>query len=267
MTATSRRRGPSERDHAVLRLLHQFRLLAGPQLQRLVIAEGSELTRARRTRGTLKRLYDRQLVTRLAYRRDRVRAGADSYIYQLTGRGFGVLTRLDGTPAHKLSGQPGERFVDHVLAVSELYVQLVEAERSDQQRQVMIFEAEPRSWRSYQSPDGGRLVIRPDAFAHTKTYGRGFVHFVEVDRATEALPTIHTKCLNYIDYWHSGQEERRLGAFPRVLWVVPSAQRAQQITGIIRKLPPEAQPLFAVATDSEAPAALFGEWVDQAEPP
>ncbi|MGW4844866.1 replication-relaxation family protein [Nocardia brasiliensis] len=267
MTVSTRRRGPTERDIDVLRLLLRFRLLTSKQLQRLLVAEGSELTRARRTRAILQRLHERKLIRRLEHRAGRVRVRADGHTYQLTGRGFGVLARLDGIQKHKLSGEPGERFIDHVLAVSDLYVHLVEAEREDEQKTLVEFQAEPRSWRWYHSPSGNRTMIRPDGFAHTAMGRHGYVHFLEIDRATEALPTIHTKCLSYIDYWHSGQEERSLGAFPRVLWVVPSEQRARQITSVIRKLPEEAWPLFAVAVNDAAIPALYGSGTNDYEPP
>ncbi len=267
MNNSTRRRGPNDRDIDVLRLLAHFRLLTSKQLQRLIVAEGSPLTRSRRTRAVLQRLHERGLIRRLEHRAGRVRVRADGHTYQLTGRGSGVLTRLDGIQKHKLSGEPGERFIDHVVAISELYTRLVEVERESNGWKLIDFQAEPRSWRWYQSPAGGQGVIRPDAFAHTQVGAQGYVHFIEIDRATEGLVTIRTKCLAYIDYWHSGQEERRLGAFPRVLWVVPHERRAGHIWGVIKKLPVETQALFAVAIDDAAISAMFGDGASNHEPP
>lgn len=246
-----------DRDIEVLRLLARFRLLKGGQLQRLIVSDGSPITRARRTRAVLGRLCKWRLIQRLERRIGGIKAGSDGYVYGLTGRGVGMLARTDGTPRRRAVEAPGERFVQHVLAVGELYVRLVEAARTDNTIELVTFDAEPWCWRRYPS-HGGMASIRPDAFTHTRDGVCGYVHFCEIDRATESLTTIRAKCAAYIGFWRSGVEQRRLGAFPRVLWIVPDAARAIRISGIIQQLGRDIQPLFAVAQFDAAVTQIFG---------
>lgn len=252
----------SERDVDVLRLLANLRLLTGRQLQRLVVADGSRTTRARRTRSVLLRLYERRLIQRLDRRVGGIRAGSDGFVYRLTSRGFGALAQIDGLPRRRVAGQPGERFVAHVLAVSELYVQLVDATRNEDREHspsLVGFDAEPACWRRYPAAHSGTATIRPDAFVQTGDGEQGYVHFIECDMATESLTTIRAKCRSYVSYWRSGSEQRRIGTFPRVLWVVPNTARAERIEGVIRQLPVAVRPLFAVTTRKDAAGLLLGQ--------
>jgi hypothetical protein len=251
--------GLSDRDVAVLRQLAVLRLLTGRQLQRLTVSDGSSATRARRARSMLQRLTERRLIQRLDRRVGGIRAGSEGFVYRLTGRGYGVLARCDGTPPRRVQGEPGERFVGHVLAVSELHVQLVEATRVDNALRLARFDAEPACWRSYRAAHSGRATLRPDAFVHTVSGGRGYVHFIEVDLATESLSTVRVKCDRYVDYWRSGAEQRALGTFPRVLWVAETSKRRQQIERVIQQLAPDLRQLFAVTTTNDATNILLGE--------
>jgi CubicO group peptidase (beta-lactamase class C family) len=59
--------------------------------------------------------------------------------------------------------------------------------------------------------------------------------FIEIDRGTEHLPTVLTKCQAYERYWQSGAELTRSEIFPRVAWSVPDPPRAERLrTGIER---------------------------------
>lgn len=247
----------SERDITVLRHIEGLRLVTSPQLQRLVMTDGSAATRSRRMRAVLLRLTRRGLVHRLERRIGGIRAGSEGMVYRLTSRGAGALAAIDQIPARRVGREPGERFVRHVLAVSELAVRLQEYARLHE-AVVEEFTSEPRCWRPFTVGHGARHVVKPDAVVRTADDAYDFAWFVEVDLATEGLTTIGRKCGHYIDYWRSGQEQRRGGVFPRVLWVVPDAARARRIAEAIRRLPPETRPLFAVATSADAPAVLCG---------
>jgi len=252
-----RRMALSERDVAVLRLLLRFRLMTTTQLQRVVMTEGSVLTQARRMRSTVQRLRRIGVISQLDRHVGGIRAGSEGTINRLTGRGLGVLARLDGVERRRISGEPGERFVRHVLAVSELYVLLTEHIR-DTPDELLIFDAEPWAWRSYTSPYGGVSTLRPDAFVRTASGDAEHVSFIELDLATESLNTVSRKCHAYISYWRSGNEQRRLGTFPRVVWVTVSTARAQRIATTIGRLAAESRQLFAVTTIEHGPTALLG---------
>jgi hypothetical protein len=76
--------------------------------------------------------------------------------------------------------------------------------------------------------------------------------FVEVDLGTESVPTLAAKAKVYLAYWRSGQEQATNGVFPMVVWLTTNQARAAQIHKALRRLPEEAQPLFAVTLLAEA---------------
>ena len=256
--SASRRTVLSERDLAVLRLLLRFRLLTTTQLQRLLMTDGSVLTRARRMRSVLQRLRRLSVISQLDRHIGGIRAGSEGTVYRLTGRGLAVLARRDGVERRRIGGEPGERFVRHVLAVSELYIRLDEHVRETAD-ELVAFDAEPLSWRSYTSPYGGITTLRPDAFVRTASGDFEHASFVEVDLSTESLTTVARKCHSYIAYWRSGNEQHHLGTFPRVVWATISSARAQRIAATIGRLAPEAQQLFAVTTLETAGAVFLGQ--------
>ena len=81
--------------------------------------------------------------------------------------------------------------------------------------------------------------------------------FVEVDRGSEAQATLARKCDLYRQYWQSGVEQARTGAFPRVLWLVPDQQRRAALVDIIGRQPGEAWTLFAIALQANAVDCLL----------
>jgi hypothetical protein len=253
-----RRPALSDRDIAVLRLLLRFRLMTTTQLQRLIMTEGSPLTQARRMRSTLQRLGRVGVISQLDRHVGGIRAGSEGTVNRLTGRGLGILARLDGVERRRIGGEPGERFVRHVLAVSELYVRLSEHVRTTTD-ELLVFDAEPLAWRSFTGSYGGVTTIRPDAFVRTASGDAEHISFVEVDLATESQSTVARKCHAYLSYWRSGSEQRRLGTFPRVVWATLSAVHAQRIAATIERLTPEARQLFVVTTATTAPAVLLGQ--------
>lgn len=256
--SASRRAAPSDRDIAVLRLLLRFRLMTTTQLQRLIMTEGSPATRARRMRSVLQRLRQSGVIGQLDRHIGGIRAGSDGTVYRLTGRGLAVLNRVDGSERRRVGGEPGERYVRHVLAVSDLYVRLNEHTRSHAD-DLIAFDAEPACWRTYPAPHGGTVTLRPDAFVRAASGDFEHASFVEVDLATESLTTISRKCRAYVAYWQSGVEHRRLGTFPRVVWLVPDERREQQVAAVIARMPTTHRPLFAVTTPERAVAVLLGQ--------
>jgi hypothetical protein len=142
-------------------------------------------------------------------------------------------------------------FVDHVLAGSELFVRLTELEGAGVIDGV-VFHSEPDCWRWWLGPSGERLVLKPDAFVR---YGQGaFEHasFIEVDRASQSRTVIRRKGKTYVDYYHHGSEQHRLGFFPLVLFVTSNDARREQITDALSGLDAEDWHLFQVQTMAEA---------------
>jgi hypothetical protein len=75
--------------------------------------------------------------------------------------------------------------------VSEIYVQLIEAERRGGFR-LLEFQAEPASWRPFSGPSGG-VVVKPDAYLRLETEAFDEHWFIEVDRSTETPSTLGRK--------------------------------------------------------------------------
>jgi hypothetical protein len=245
-----------QRDLDVLDSLARLRLLTGKQVQRLHVHEGSPATRARRTRALLQRLTGLHVVVRLARRIGGVHAGSKGHIYGLSGLGqavLGVGGPLGGR--RRAAGATKPAFQDHVLAVAELYVQLVEIARAGR-AELLGFEAEPAGWRYFSGIGGERLLLKPDAVTRLGIEDVELSAFIELDLGTESLPTIQRKCQRYLAYWQTGQEQQTHGVFPRVWWLVPNQPRQQGIGGVVDRLAREAQALFTVVLRAEAAERL-----------
>ena len=238
----------SERDLVLVATLRRVRLASGVQLERLHFTDAD----TRHRRRVLARLVERRLLTRLPRNVGGVRAGSAGYIYAL---GVAGQRLTDGTgPARgrvQRPWTPGLSFMAHTLAITELYVRLVETER-DGALVVRRFVTEPHSWRSFHGPGGGRQVLKPDA-----DVGLGInVHhdhwFVEVDRGTESPATLARKFATYRAYWASGVEQARRGVFPRVLWLAPDERRHETLAQVAARQPHDSWPLFVVSRFDDA---------------
>jgi hypothetical protein len=242
------------RDKVVLDSVARLRVVAGKQLVRLHFepTPASE----RQARRTLARLVERRLLARLERRVGGVRAGSDGYVYALDVGGQRLLDATHGRAARR-PWTPGERWLRHSLAVSELYVRLVEAERTSE-LELLDFATEPACWRRYAGPAGAALIVKPDAYLRLGVGRDELVWFVEVDCATEGPAAITRQLRSYQAYWQSGREQADHGVFPRVLWLAPSARRQQALVDITARQPAEARALFQVTRFDAAVGVLGG---------
>jgi hypothetical protein len=87
------------------------------------------------------------------------------------------------------SSSPSALFLNHALAVSEIYVQLTEASHTGRFR-VAHFRA-PAWW-----PLGNSLYLRPDAYLVLDTGKYKDCWWLEIDRATEPLPRVRVKAVS-----------------------------------------------------------------------
>ncbi|MEU4517371.1 replication-relaxation family protein [Amycolatopsis sp. NPDC024027] len=242
----------SDRDLAILRDLRTLRLMTGGQIFRQHFPDGQPETQARKARAALTRFHRLGLVVRLRRRIGGVRAGSQGYVYGLTGLGLAVLDVGNPAPQrHRRVTETKPAFADHALAVSELRVQLTEFGRQHLDAQIG-FAAEPQCWRTFSGPGGVPVTLKPDAFVQIERDGYELTSFVEVDMATESLPTIRRKLDVYVAYWRSGLEQARHEVFPRTWWTVPTPARQAAIASVIRRLPAEAHDLFTVCLADEA---------------
>lgn len=225
------RRRLSERDRAVISQVGELRLMTGRQIEAVhfpVVLHSTAATAARHCRRVLGRLVRDRLLVRLPRPVGGIRAGSQAFIYGLGPIGHRLLNK-DGSRLRV--NEPGETFVDHQLAVSELVIDLSLASRNGDLELVTV-EGEPRCWRTL--PSIGRSILRPDLFI---AIGKGELEyrwFVEVDRATHHQPALLRKARLYESYYRSGVEQATHGVFPRVAWITTDVSRATRLDDVLR---------------------------------
>ena len=250
-----RRRELSPRERDVLKVLAEFRVLSGAQLQTLFFPDGSVIGTRRRTQACLKRLTDEKYLTRLERRVGGVRAGSASYCYCLGSRG----QRLLAHPATRVRAprEPGLAFVRHLLAIGDVWVGLREAERAGE-LDVIEHQTEPDCWRITPKAFGASEWLRPDLFAAVGVADLEWRWFIEVDLGTESLKRVERTCQRYLAYYRSGVEQATYGVFPKVAWLATDQRRAEAIAGVVGHLPEADQRLFAVGQLTRAVDILKG---------
>ena len=243
----------SERDRQILEFVSLTGIASSQQIERLAFADpdSTDLSRARRARRVLARLHGSGYLLRLERRLGGARAGSSGWLYQLSTRAKRVL----GLPGRGRTWEPGARFVAHALAVVEQHIALIEAERRHEIERLQIVH-EPATWRRFQSACGPES-LKPDLLVELTSHdGWELRWFVEIDRATEHLPTVLGKCHLYERYWRSGQERQRHEVFPRVCWSVPDAKRQLAIERAIGRSASLTADLFRVVQAEDTTALL-----------
>jgi hypothetical protein len=231
----------SRRDKDIIDDIHRLRLVTGAQLERLHFADLSPASRGRTRRRVLHRLVSWRVLATLPRRVGGVRAGSKGLVYHLDTAGAWLLrlrALAHGQNAPRRPAIPSAGLTAHILAVSELYVQLVERARTGA-FQVATFQAEPTCW----WPDdlGGQL--KPDAYAVLAAHAYRDAWWIEADRGTEHRPALQRKLMSYLDFAHRGGIGPA-GVLPRILITTPTPARRTAIAEMITGLPPPAEQLF-----------------------
>lgn len=245
----------SERDWAIMETVNRLRLAHGDQLERLFFINLSGRSRVVTRGRVLRRLAGWHALQALPRRIGGAPRGSAGSVFAIDSVGQRLLARrltsANGSGRVRRANAPTERTMRHTLSVSELYVGLVELTRTAGAG-LAVFAAEPACW----WPNGLGGYIKPDAYV-VLTMGNVREHtWVEVDLATESLPTLKRKLLTYLDFVHRGQ----LGPHdvtPRVLVVVPGERRYEDVRLMLDRLPEPASKLFHVVTMEHAQAYLI----------
>lgn len=255
MTAQLRYLPPlTERDHACLGTLARVRVATTDQLYRLHFPGASRQAGYR----CLWRLSRLGLVRRLERRIGGVLPGSSPAVYALDVKGQHLLeaTGPGGGKRRQRPWTPSTPYLRHAVLVSECYVLTVEATRQHDSLRLVDFQAEPNCWRKLTA--AAKDYVKPDAYLVVQSGDYEDSYFLEVDLATESGAALSRKLTAYIDYYRSGQEQAAHGVFPRILFLVPSDARCQQLRQLIAQLP-TGQQLFAVARLADLPLVLIGE--------
>lgn len=211
--------------------LARVRLLSGGQLDRLLAdPELSPETLGRVRRRIMTRLTGLGLVAMLGRRVGGIHAGSVGHLYALTTAGHRFLALLNGQPEpprKQPSHTPGDLFLTHTLAVSGVYVDLIEHARTGAFG-VHTFTTEPHCWH----PIGNGATLRPDAYVILRSGAMGHCWWLEIDAGTEIVPRLRAKIRTYRDFLTSGGIGPD-GVPPRILFTTPDQQRANLITGLL----------------------------------
>lgn len=262
VTAERRHRGPgrrglleiadqlSPRDLAVLDLIALHRFLTTTQLEAFYFDDHhSNASGSRSCRRVLARLERLDLVERPKRRVGGLLAGSAPSVWMLTAVSVRMRSMLHGSGDAGRVRTPGERFIAHHLAVADVHLALVRAQRAG--RLVLHhLSVEPASWRTYVGAGGERRVLKPDLLAVISSAGSSEYedhYFVEIDLATESLPTVLRQCRQYVEYRATGHAQAKDGVFPWVVWVAPE-RRAERIRDAIDGARAIDSELFKVTT-------------------
>jgi len=244
----------STRDIEIVGSVSAHRFLTTRQICRLHFADKPTETAALRSANrTLAKLRDMRLLVPLERRIGGVRAGSGAYVWSLGHIGGRLLRRADQEQTSirlQREYEPSPTFLEHTLAVAEICIRLCEA---DARGQITLLEVEhePECWRPYNGSGGATARLKPDLAVVTATDHFEDHWFIEVDLATEPPSRILRACQAYEEYRRSGSEQRRLGLFPAVVWIEPTAKRKQMIETHIVKADVIHHDLFKVITLDE----------------
>jgi hypothetical protein len=268
------------RDLAVLEDVWRFRFLTTSQIETLRAYDRQEerrfvsrLTLTRRLKLLFHHRYLRRLARPLA-------EGSREPVYVLDAEGARLLSLRHGeVKACPPSRLPRLVALDHLLDIVQMRLSLeagVQRETGARQENgsgmptVEWLAGERVRFRVGLEEMGRRkqaVSIVPDGAAIVRLGGTRHYAFIEVDRGTEPQRTLAAKGRAYLAYWEGGgfaqdfSVPRGLGF--RVLFVVPTARRAQLILKAIGGLSGPRQLFRVTLTEHITPGCVLGTvWWD-----
>jgi hypothetical protein len=245
----------SERDWTIVEAVNRLRVASGWQLERLVFAalkpgRSRTVTRSR----VLARLVGWRVLAPVGRRVGGKAKGSTVQVFALDVAGQRLMARRQLAAGERVRvrrpGAPGRYALNHLLAVAELYVEL-----GEQTRAAGVDLAEFRAEPGCHWPNGTGGVLKPDAYVVLARPGVRDHWWVEVDLATESLPTIRGKIQTYLDFQRRG-ERGPDDTTPWVLISTTTARRRDAIAGVVRRLA-GAEELVTVVLSTETAAHMI----------
>lgn len=245
----------TERDYQLLSDVEKYRLLTTKQIQRLHFdhAHPTSVAAARACTRTLARLRNTGVLKALRRRIGGARAGSAGFVWYVGPAGERLLRTLDDRFAQRGRRnyrEPSWHFIEHTLAIAELAVQTIEAERRGD-IEVLGLQTEPASWQTSLSRFGTQQTLKPDLRLVTAAGDYEHHLFIEADMATEHRPVIVRQCAAYQTFRATGRYQTTHGLFPIVVWVVANEQRRRQLGAWLAAERQLDTNLFTVVTPSE----------------
>lgn len=225
----------SPRDLAILAELDRYRFLSTHHLETLLFTGHASAASAGRTaRRVLSRLHRDQLIDKPLRRVGGRHAGSSVSVWTLTTPGKRLLNLHAGIGATGRVITPGDRRIDHYLAIADARVALVRAE-SEGLLTVHEVACEPDCWRAFLTPTGVRSILKPDLFAITSPADEPNAEdhwLIEADRGTEGTTVVLAKCRAYETYQATLDAHELM---PLVIWIVPGPKRRALLVDTIRR--------------------------------
>jgi hypothetical protein len=141
----------------------------------------------------------------------------------------------------------------HVVAIAELYVQIVEVSRRDGFT-IDEFAVEPACW--WRDSSGTRL--KPDAYLALR--GPGYIDhwWIEMDLDTEHMPVIERQISAYLKFARRGEPGPN-NTIPGVLVVAPTPERCAKLKDAVMRLDQTAGDYITVTTKDDAVNVLTAQ--------
>lgn len=228
-----------ERDHEIIRLVSQHRVISSDDLQLLVA--GSNQTVLRR----LQKLFHNGYLDRP--RRQRLRGNA-AMVYAIGQKGAELLARESGQrPSSDWSEknrQLGASYLEHSLIVSRFQAALrfaLQAQGSASLERWIADGVIRDSVSVEHETSTERIPIAPDAFFTLRLLnepeGRNRIHvFLEADRGTMTTKRFLNKMRGYWHWWRSGRQEQLGIKNFLVLTVSRTTERSTNLSAVTREL-------------------------------
>jgi hypothetical protein len=246
----------TDRDQAIIRAVHDFRLLRQDQLARLFFSSRSTAQRV------LQRLYQHRYLNRHFLP---VYAGRGPTLYTLDQRGVERLRLTDGLDTVKryAANDLKSDFLAHLAAINDVRIAVTLAAQDagyELVRWLSDYDLKADYDRVQIAGAGGRrqsVSLIPDSYFTLKT-PRGYANcFLEMDMGSMALERFKNKVRAYIAYYQSGAFERRYGARAvRILTVTSSPKRLAHLKAATEAAGGRQPFWFALAGDLTPDAIL-----------
>lgn len=243
----------SQRDRDILSHVARHRFVTSIQLRRTFFTDHATPSAATRAcTRVLDRLLAHRLLTRLERRIGGTQHGSGAFVWCLDVIGH-RLTSTDNT--RRRFHEPSRAFLAHTLQVTETHTRLREAATSGA-FQLTRVEIETEAWRSYVTNSGAPAVLKPDLMVTISSTAYDDHWYLEIDLGTESLPILLKKCRAYHAYQRTGRAQTEHGAFPRVLWSMPTPARAARLDAALTADTSLPRRVFTITTTEQLLSTL-----------
>jgi len=209
------------------------------------------------TNRVLLRLTQKKILAKVERKVGGLYGGSGTNVY-----GLGVIgARLVGKRnLFYYSEQISTLFLEHTIAINEIYVSLIEANANNQIKLVNL-QTETQCWRPFLYGYGIKEILKPDLYVrmHTIDGQTEYNWFIEVDRDTIHTPSIVKKAQIYQKYYQSGDEQTKKGIFPQVLWLVPDEVRLERLVKAFYRMGNKVSSLHVVELYEDALQIITGQ--------